>query len=301
MQRRTRTMRTALAASMTLGLAAVALAPGSASTPAPSAPLTGGAAPSSATTPPLLGWSVVSVRPHDVTAFTEGLLLDADGRLFESTGLYGRSTVREVDPSSGQVLAAASLPEDLFGEGLALVGDELLQLTWREGQALRWSRDGLLQAETSTYDGEGWGLCFDGQRLVMSDGSELLTFRDPETFAVIGQLPVTHPGDAVLQLNELECRDGDVWANAWLTDIIVRIDATSGAVTGWLDLGPLHDAVLAAVASPAPSPGAGVVVPEAPDVLNGIAWDASAGTFLVTGKRWPVLIEIRVDDVTATD
>ena len=237
-----------------------------------------------------LGWEVVSQRPHDPAAFTQGLQLDeSSGRLFESTGLYGRSTVREVDPASGTVLRAASLPDDLFGEGLALVDERLIQLTWREGEAALWDRGSFERLGSLDYDGEGWGLCFDGQRLVMSDGSERLTFRDPETFEIMGSIRVSHDGDQVLQLNELECVDGQVWANAWLTDTIVRIDPASGQVTGTLDLASLREEVVLASA-----PTADVLEP--PDVLNGITWDAASGTFLVTGKLWPTMFEIRVTD-----
>jgi glutaminyl-peptide cyclotransferase len=236
-----------------------------------------------------LSWEVVSRRPHDPEAFTQGLQLDGTGRLFESTGLYGRSTVREVDPVTATVIRSASLPDDIFGEGLALVGGRLIQLTWREGEAALWDRDTFEPLGSFDYDGEGWGLCFDGERLVMSDGSESLTFRDPETFEITGSVQVSHAGGQVLQLNELECVDDQVWANAWLTDTIVRIDPASGRVTGTLDLASLREEVLLAAA-----PTADVVEP--PDVLNGITWDAASETFLVTGKLWPTLFEIRVGD-----
>jgi glutaminyl-peptide cyclotransferase len=236
---------------------------------------------------PEVGWSVVSRRPHDAAAFTQGLQLDGAGRLFESTGLYGRSTVREVDPLSGAVLRSVSLPDRLFAEGLALVDDRLVQLTWREGRARLWDADTFELLDTFRYEGEGWGLCHDGQRLVMSDGSDVLTFRDPVTFEVEGSVQVDHAGYERLPINELECVAGAVWANLWQTDTIVRIDPHSGAITGSLDLAPLHEEILAdPTASRAGEP---------PDVLNGIAWDEAAGTFLVTGKRWPTLFEIRLD------
>jgi glutaminyl-peptide cyclotransferase len=232
--------------------------------------------------PAHLDWEVVSRRAHDPEAFTQGLVLDTEGRLFESTGLLGRSTLREVDPQSGTVLRLVSLPDDHFGEGLAQVGDRLVQLTWRNGVAHLWEKDTFAQVATFHYAGEGWGLCFDGQRLVMSDGSERLTFRDAASFAVLGEVVVREAGDPLTGLNELECALGSVWANVWGTDRIVRIDPDGGQVTGSLDLG-------------------GVLLPHpresrAGAVLNGLAYDAERDTLLVTGKLWPQLIEIRIHD-----
>ncbi len=249
--------------------------------------------------PPSLDWEVVSRRPHDAKAWTQGLQLDDDGRLYESTGLRGRSTVREVDPQTGTVLRSAPLPDEQFGEGLAMVGDRLIQLTWQEGVANTWDAATFEALGAFDYEGEGWGLCFDGQRLVMSDGSDRLTFRDPATFEVIGSVRIEPAGLADMRLNELECVDGMVWANAWLTDTIVRIDPAAGRVTGTLDLTGLLDQV-----PPTDPPGATTPVPstqpplatDPPDVLNGIAWDAASGTFLVTGKLWPALFEIRVSE-----
>jgi glutaminyl-peptide cyclotransferase len=230
-----------------------------------------------------IDWQVVSRRAHDPQAFTQGLQLDRRGRLFESTGQYGESSLREVEPASGDVLRRLELPADWFGEGLAVVGDDLVQLTWRAGVATRRDADTFEHLDTYLYDGEGWGLCFDGERLVMSDGSDQLTFRDPATFDAIGSIEVTLDGEPLRRLNELECVDGAVWANVWLSDSLVRIDPGSGRVTGTLDL-------------------SGIIEPhprtiDADAVLNGIAWDAAAGTFLVTGKRWPELIEIRLLEV----
>ena len=166
--------------------------------------------------------------------------MDDDGRLYESTGLRGRSTIREVDPQTGTVLRSETLLDEQFGEGLALVGDRLIQLTWQEGVANTWDAATFEALGAFDYEGEGWGLCFDGQRLVMSDGSDRLTFRDPATFAVTGGVRIEPvAGLADMRLNELECVDGTVWANAWLTDTIVRIDPAAGRVTGTLDLAGL--------------------------------------------------------------
>ncbi len=229
-----------------------------------------------------LTWEVVSTRPHDTTAWTEGLLVDPTGAIYESTGLVGQSTIRQVDPTTGAVTRSAPLPGDLYGEGLALVGDRFVQLTWKDGVALVWDAATLTQTASFGYTGEGWGLCNDGTRLVMSDGSSTLTFRDPATFAVTGTVGVTFQGQPVAQLNELECVDGSVWANVWETPYIVRIDPGSGAITGVLDT--------TGMITPDPSvadPGA---------VLNGIAYDPAAGTFLLTGKRWPTMFEVRIGD-----
>ncbi len=222
----------------------------------------------------------MSSIPHDTTAWTEGLVLDTAGDLYELTGLVGQSTIRQVDRSTGQVIRSAALPPTLYGEGLALVDDHFLQLTWKDGEALVWDPTSLTQTGTFGYGGEGWGLCSDGTRLVMSDGSSTLTFRDALTFEVTGSVDVTVQGQPVTQLNELECVDGSVWANVWETPWIVRIDALTGAVTGALDTTGLI--------TPDPSvadPGA---------VLNGIAHDPVADTFLLTGKRWPRMFEVRI-------
>ena len=260
-----------------LGLpaAGVASSPGPSASPAPSASL----APSYA---PLerLTWQTVTTRPHDTAAWTEGLLLDRSGDLYESTGQVGQSTIREVDPMTGVVIRSAALPSNLYGEGLALVGDQFVQLTWKDGLALVWDAATLTQTGSFRYTGEGWGLCNDGMRLVMSDGSSMLTFRDLGNFEVRGTVEVTVQGQPLDRLNELECVHGSVWANVWETPWIVRIDPASGAVTGALDT--------TGIITPDPS------VADAGAVLNGIAYDPAADTFLLTGKRWPSMCEVRI-------
>jgi glutaminyl-peptide cyclotransferase len=219
---------------------------------------------------------VLKVYPHDARAFTQGLVY-FDGQLYESTGLLGRSSIRRVVPDSGIVEAEVSLDPPIFGEGLARVGDELVQLTWKNGVALVWKLSNLERLREHTYEGEGWGLCLDGKRLVMSDGSDRLVFRDPSTFAEQGSVRVVRAGQPVRQLNELECVDGLVYANIWGSDYIARIDPTSGEVTGWIDASGLLDA----------GERAGT------DVLNGIAYVPERGTFLITGKLWPNLFEVK--------
>lgn len=231
--------------------------------------------------PTLLSWDVVGSMPHDTDAWTEGLLIDAHGRLFESTGIVGHTSVREVDRTTGEVLRSAEPSDPVYGEGLAEADGTLLQLTWKDGVALVWDPETLELLGSHAYAGEGWGLCSDGARLVMSDGSDTLTFRDPSTFEATGGVDVTVMGKPLVKINELECVDGEVWANVWETPYIVRIDPSTGEVTGALDLTGLAD--------PDPSaadPGA---------VLNGIAYDPDTDTFLVTGKLWPTMYELRVD------
>lgn len=233
--------------------------------------------------PELLRVQVVRSFPHDPAAFTQGLVWHR-GRLFESTGLYGRSSVREVERGTGRVLRRRNLAPRLFGEGLALVGDRLVVLTWKEGLAEVLDRDSLRLRDAHRYAGEGWGLCHDGRSLVQSDGSANLTFRDPATFAARRRLAVFLERPAfglragpVTMLNELECVGGSVWANVWQTDAIVRIDARSGRVTAVVDASGLLTAREQAGA----------------DVLNGIAWDPARRSYLLTGKLWPRLFEAR--------
>ena len=218
---------------------------------------------------------VLSVRPHDPTCYTQGLVWD-HGALYESCGLYGRSSVRQVDPRTGEVLRRLDVPPGFFAEGLAEVGNHLVQLTWKEGAAFVYDLRRFERTDELHYQGEGWGLCDDGRRLVMSDGSDRLTFRDRQTFAPLGGVDVRLDGSPARQLNELECVGGAVYANVWMTDQILRIDPASGRVGAAIDAGGLLDAAEQAQA----------------DVLNGIAYDPAKRTFLITGKLWPKLFEV---------
>lgn len=227
-------------------------------------------------TAPVATVEQVRSYPHDSTAFTQGLLW-RNGRLYESTGRYGQSSLRIVELETGRVIQRASLGQQYFAEGLAAVGDSLYQLTWKEGVAFIWDPGTLRQIAQVQYNGEGWGLTSDGRRLIVSDGSSYLTFVDPVTFQVDTTLRVTDGGRPVDQLNELEWVKGEVWANVWHTQRIARIDPASGRVLGWLDLTPLIPPVTDQEA-----------------VLNGIAYDEAADRLLVTGKLWPRLFEIRI-------
>ena len=213
--------------------------------------------------------------PHDANAFTQGLIWHHDV-LYESTGQYGQSSLRRVKLEDGKVLAERKLDRRLFGEGLARVDERLVQLTWRSGQAILYDLNTLEGQGTLQYDGEGWGLCFDGTSLIMSNGSSILTFRDPETMEVRRRLTVRQDGIPVGMLNELECVGPQIYANIWRRNEIVRIDANSGDVTASIDARGLL------------SRGEATRV----DVLNGIAYKPDTKTFLLTGKLWPTVFEV---------
>jgi glutamine cyclotransferase len=253
-------------------VAASSAAPATPAAPvAPAAPL----APAAPFAAERLRVKVLSVRPHDPAAYTQGLVWNR-GTLYESAGLYGRSSLRQVDPKTGEVLRHADVPPRFFAEGLALVGNRLVQLTWKEGVAFVYDALSFGRVGEYHYDGEGWGLCDDGRRLVMSDGSDRLSFRDRRTFALLGGVNVRLEGRPVPQLNELECVGGEVYANVWTSEEIVRIDPASGQVSAVIDASGLLDAGERAHA----------------DVLNGIAYDPAKKTFLITGKLWPKLFEV---------
>lgn len=222
--------------------------------------------------------SVLKVFTHDPDAFTQGLVLH-DGRFYESTGLYGRSSVRIVEPATGEVLASRALDSRYFGEGLAVVGERVVQLTWKEGTAFIWDARTLEPLGTYTYEGEGWGLCAFGDRFVMSDGSSMLAFRDLDTFGVLGKVNVHMEGEAVTNLNELECVGDRVYANVWYSDIVMVIDPDTGQVVASIDASSLRE---------------NLSTTEAIDVLNGIAYDSRQQVFYLTGKLWPELFEVRI-------
>jgi len=227
--------------------------------------------------PAVAGFEVVAVYPHDPSAFTQGLAIEA-GQLYEGTGQYGASTVRRVDLASGRPEKQRALNPRYFGEGIAILDGFLYQLTWQNGVAVVYHLESFEVERTMPYDGEGWGLTHDGRELIMSDGSATIRFRDPVTFAVTREIEVLDHGVPVSKLNELEYIDGEIWANIWYDDRIVRISPTDGAVRGYIDLAGLYP-------QSARSDEA---------VLNGIAYDAAAKRLFVTGKNWPQLYEIEV-------
>lgn len=239
------------------------------------------AAPS--TPPPSIDGRLRIVRdfPHDRNAFTQGLHF-LDGKLYESTGLEGRSTLRRVDLPSGVVEERRPLPQDYFGEGLAQVGQRLFQLTWQNQVVLVWNLSNFQKLTEIPYEGEGWGLCYNGKHLAMSNGSAVLTWRDPQSFAKTGELPVKLRGRPLAQLNELECVRGLIFANVWQDRHIAAINPDSGDVVHWIDATPLFNDLM----RNSPDETARM------DVLNGIAYLPHNGHFLLTGKLWPKLYEV---------
>lgn len=227
--------------------------------------------------PPVFGYDVVNVYPHDRDAFTQGLLY-RDGFLYESTGLNGRSTLRKVQLETGEVVQQIEVARRYFAEGLTSWGDRLIQLTWDTNVGFVYDMRSFKQLRTFKYTGEGWGLTHDDRRLIMSDGSPTLRFLDPETFQVTGRLDVKQGDVPVRDLNELEFVEGEIYANVWTTDRIAIISPTTGQVTGWINLAGLM---------PRGSTGGDAV-------LNGIAYDAAGRRLFVTGKLWPRLFEIKV-------
>ncbi len=227
--------------------------------------------------PQQLSYEVVAEYPHDSEAFTQGLVIH-EGKLFESTGLRGQSTLREVDLDSGQVLRQVRLPDRFFGEGLTVMDNRLIQLTWQAGVGIVYDLETFQVVQRFDYSGEGWGLTHDGSHLIMSDGSSSLRFLDLETFEVVRTLQVSMDGKPLRDLNELEFVEGSIVANVLFSDRIVWINPSGGNVTRFLDLFDL--------------------MPRRPvdqqAVLNGVALDPATGDLLVTGKLWPKLFRLKV-------
>ena len=199
--------------------------------------------------PPVVAPVVLSEMPHDTSAWIEGLEFDGPN-LYEGTGIAGESEVRQLDPATGAVRRAVATPNNYYGEGIAVVGDRIWELTWQDGVAVEWDEATLRPLRDVPVDGEGWGLCHDGDRMIRSDGTDRLRFHDPQSFAETGSVDVTREGRPVRNLNELECVDGQVWANVWQTDMIVRIDPATGVVNAVVDATRTR-------AEPGPEQGAG--------------------------------------------
>lgn len=224
------------------------------------------------------GYEVVKSYPHDTTAFTQGLVFRG-GNFLESTGLNGHSTLREVELSSGRIIRQVAVPEQYFAEGLAVIDSRAFQLTWTGGFGFIYDVENLHLAGKFSYSGEGWGLTTDGRSLIMSDGTNRIRFHNPNDFTCTKTIEVTRGGTPVYLLNELEWINGEIFANVWHTDWIVRIDPATGRVRGEIDFSGLL-----APAERGPDT----------DVLNGIAYDAATDRIFVTGKRWPKIFEIRL-------
>jgi len=258
-----------------------------------SLPLVGAAESALAQTPPLLPYRVVASYPHDPNAWTQGLIVAGSGRLYEGTGDYANSSLREVDLVTGQVLRSVDLGNPtLYGEGIAQIGDRIFQLTWQNGQGFVYDAQSFTRIGTFSYPTppatmprEGWGLTYDGVHLIMSDGTATLYFIDPEATVASGQLTVVRSvtvrnGNQPLhRLNELEYINGVIFANVWYSDLIVLVDPEQGQVIGALDMSDLLTPQERATA----------------DVLNGIAYDPASDLIFVTGKYWPRLFAIALE------
>ncbi len=222
-------------------------------------------------------FQIIETIPHDNRAFTQGLLVH-DGAFIESTGIRGHSTLRKVDMTTGEILKMLDLQRQYFGEGISVLNDRIFQLTWESGVAFIYDADSLERLGQFEYEGEGWGMTSDGQFLIMSDGSDILEFRDPETFKVVRSIRVRDGEKIVRRLNELEYINGEVWANIWKQDFIARIDPINGQVKAWIDVRAIAKQVRR-------------MDPYA-DVLNGIAYDTEQQEIYITGKNWPVIYRV---------
>jgi len=225
---------------------------------------------------PVYTYKVVNTFPHDREAYTQGLAFD-NGILYEGTGGYGSSSIRKVDLASGRVLQEYKLPARYFGEGITLYKDTIIQLTWKSNTGFVYDRNSLNLLREFSYPTEGWGITYDGNSIVMSDGTSDLYFLDPKNFNTTGYIEVRDKHSPLNMINELEYINGKIFANVWGTENIVIIEPGDGSVTGWIDLSGLLDTGY--YNNPV-------------DVLNGIAYDAKTDRMYVTGKLWPLLFEI---------
>ena len=222
-------------------------------------------------------YTIVNKYHHDENAYTQGLVFE-DGSLYESTGLYGYSTLRRVKLETGEVLQLYALPDGYYGEGIAIVGDRIIQLTWLKNKGFVYDKHSFELLQEFSYSNEGWGITYDGNRLIMSDGTANLYFIDPQTFEKVGQVEV-HEMAPVTQINELEYIKGKVYANIWKEEKIAVINPQTGQVERWIDLSGIQD----------------IENPGVDKVLNGIAYDVKEDRLFVTGKMWPHLFEIEVN------
>jgi glutaminyl-peptide cyclotransferase len=229
---------------------------------------------------PVYGYKVLHTYPHDTGAYTEGFFY-LDGYFYEGTGTVGQSSVRKVDIKTGEVVQQIHLPPPDYGEGIVAWKHKLLELTWQSQHGFIYDLDTFKKLGEFDYPGEGWALTEDGHHILMSDGTATIRVLDPDTLKQVGQIDVTADGAPLVNINELEWVKGQIYANVWLTNRIARIDPTTGKVVGWIDLtglGPKPDETM----------------DPSNDVLNGIAYDAKHDRLFVTGKRWPLIYEIRL-------
>jgi glutamine cyclotransferase len=229
---------------------------------------------------PQYGFEIVNTWPHDKRAYTQGLIFH-EGKLIESTGRQGESSLRRVELETGRVVEKVDLPYQYFAEGTTLLNGKIYQLTWEDQKGFIYDAATLAKIGEFSYAGEGWGLTHDGESLILSDGSNRLRFIDPATFQVKRTISVADQNIGIRNLNELEYVKGEILANVWHSDKIARINPQTGQVTGWIDLARIQ-------------PPNELSDEEA--VLNGIAYDAASGRLFVTGKLWPKLFEIRIKE-----
>ena len=222
-------------------------------------------------------YKIVNVYPHDENAFTEGLLID-DGFLYEGTGLYGDSSLRRIELETGEILSLHSLPNQYFGEGIAIVGNKIVQLTWQSEKGFVYEKETFDLLEVFTYPNEGWGITYDGSQLIMSDGTSTLHFLDPNTFQKAGEIDVLSNNSTVENLNELEYVNGRIYANIWHEEKIAVINPQTGEVEAWIYMSGIQNTESR----------------DSEDVLNGIAYDAQREKLFVTGKHWSHLYEIEL-------
>ena len=225
-----------------------------------------------------IAWEVVKTLPHDKQAFTQGLFI-AEGVIYESTGLVGRSELRVLSLKDAKLLRRQPIPAGMFGEGITPWGDTLISITWQDGKGFVWRRKDFKQVGSFTYSGEGWGVATTRTAIILSDGTAQLRFLDPKTFKEQRRVTVTWQGKPVDYLNELEYVDGALYANIWFAPLIAKIDPETGVIADWINLTPLVDK------NRGRDSGA---------VLNGIAWDAKAKLLYVTGKNWPKMYALRL-------
>lgn len=234
-----------------------------------------------AETEPFFSYKIAAVYPHDPSAFTQGLVYH-NGFIYEGTGLYGASSLRQVRLNDGVVTKGLLLPDNYFGEGIAIVDDRIYQLTWQENTGFVYDLNSFALLDRFTYPTEGWGLTYDGEYLIMSDGSSVLTYLDSQDYSRVKQIAVTSLAGPVEHLNELEYIDGVIFANIWLEDLVVMIDPENGEVLGWIDFSELRTHLN--------------VDPNRIDVLNGIAYIPETDQLVITGKLWPAVFAVEVGE-----
>ena len=227
---------------------------------------------------PRYGYDILNIYPHNINSFTQGLVY-REGFLFEGTGKNGQSSLSKINLENGEVLQSKNMSQRYFGEGIEIVDEKIYQLTWQSHLVFVYDKTTFESIESHYNATQGWGLAYDGSHLILSDGTATLQFMDPETFAPVRKVEVQLEGNAISQLNELEYINGEVWANVWQTDLILRIDPENGEVNSIVDLTGLS---------------AQTQLGSSEAVLNGIAWDAEDERLFVTGKHWANLFEIEL-------